>query len=306
MFVKTAVASIVCFGIMTGCDAIRSPSAGTGMQHTIPEEFFTDPLQRQLAIAVDKGDAQAVDAAVKAGAQVNSWGKAGFSLLYWAMARKSVAGFEALLKNGADATVDYRNPSRLPDDFPRESVIRLAVQAEDPGFLRAALRQGFDPDYILDKNGKETLLFVAGAAHSQQAMQLLLDAGANIEHQDLMGFTALGDAMLRRDFETMWFLLQRGADPMTGSTRGSDVPSKFKMYGSRGVRPDQRDYFEKVVDDLVKRGLLTRQDIIEADKPKTSNPPGVTVIEHDPNSEAGQAILELDRAEREANRRDGR
>jgi len=54
-----------------------------------------------------------------------------------------------------------------------------------------------------------------------------------------------------------------------------------------------------VVDELVGRRLLTRQDIVEADKPKTRNA-GVTVIEHSPDSEAGQAILKLDQLEREA------
>ena len=67
----------------------------------------------------------------------------------------------------------------------------------------------------------------------------------------------------------------------------------LKEYGSRGVRPDQREYFEKVVDELVQRGLLTRQDIIEADRPKTPNA-GVTVIKHDADSEAGRAISELE------------
>jgi hypothetical protein len=61
---------------------------------------------------------------------------------------------------------------------------------------------------------------------------------------------------------------------------------------------------------LAMRGLLTRQDIVEADKPKRSalddGPPGVTVIEHSPDSEAGQAILEMDRKEREANERERR
>ena len=61
---------------------------------------------------------------------------------------------------------------------------------------------------------------------------------------------------------------------------------------------------EKIVAELVRRGLLTRQDIVEADKPKQSvldGPPGITVIEHSPDSEAGQAIRQLDQAEREAN-----
>jgi hypothetical protein len=116
--------------------------------------------------------------------------------------------------------------------------------------------------------------------------------------------------MLRCDFKTMWFLMQRGADPTTGSSRNADIPSQLKTYGSRGVRPDQRQYFEKVVADLEARGLITRQDIIEADKPKhargSPSQPTATVIEHSPDSEAGQAILRLDQFEREANHRDGR
>jgi hypothetical protein len=45
------------------------------------------------------------------------------------------------------------------------------------------------------------------------------------------------------------------------------------------------------------------QDIVEADKPKTPNA-GITVIEHAADSEAGRAISELERRERESNARD--
>ena len=79
---------------------------------------------------------------------------------------------------------------------------------------------------------------------------------------------------------------------------GNNFVAGLKEFGSRGVRPDQREYFEKVVDELVQRGLLTRQDIVEADKPKTPNS-GITVIEHAPDSEAGQELLRLDQTERE-------
>ena len=91
---------------------------------------------------------------------------------------------------------------------------------------------------------------------------------------------------------------------------GHDFTWGLKEYGSRGVRPDNLESFEAIVAELVKRGLLTRQDIVEADKPKHSplggTPPGITVIEHSPDSEAGRAILEMDRSEREANERDRR
>jgi hypothetical protein len=93
--------------------------------------------------------------------------------------------------------------------------------------------------------------------------------------------------------------MERGADLTVKNVFGHDLSWQLREYGSRGVRPEQREYFEKVVEELVQRGLLTRQDIVEADKPKTPNA-GITVIEHSPDSEAGQAILKLDQLEREA------
>jgi hypothetical protein len=113
-----------------------------------------------------------------------------------------------------------------------------------------------------------------------------------------------------RNYNEAWVLLENGADPTIRDDIGHDFAWGLKEYGSRGVRPDNQESFEAIVAELVKRGLLTRQDIVEADKPKRSalddGPPGVTVIEHAPDSEAGQAILEMDRKEREANERDRR
>lgn len=293
-----------------GCNPLASKSNASKLKTMTPEQFFTEPLQVRLAVAVDRGDSGAVDAAVRDGADVNARGKDGFSILYWAMARNATGGFEALVKNGADVTVECRDPAVVTDVREQDFIIRLALAADNPEFLRAVLRHGFDPDYILNEESKETLLFLAVYRHSEPAMQLLLDAGASIEHRNCAGYTAMASAMQVRDYQAVWFLLQRGADPLIRSDGGRDLPALFKEYGSRGVRPDQRESFEKVVNELVKRGLLTHQDIVEADKPKPSvlddGPPGITVIEHAPDSEAGRAILELDQAEREANRRDRR
>ena len=293
-----------------GCNPLATRSNASKVKTMTPEQFFTEPLQVRLAVAVDRGDSGAVDAAVRDGADVNARGKDGFSILYWAMARNAAAGFEALVKNGADVTAECRDPAVVTDVREQDFIIRLALSADNPEFLRAVLRHGFDPDYILNEESKETLLFLAVYRHSEPAMQFLLDAGASIDHRNCAGYTAMGSAMQVRDYQAVWFLLQGGADPLVRSDGGRDLPALFKEYGSRGVRPDQRESFEKVVDELVKRGLLTHQDIIEADKPKPSvlgdGPPGVTVIEHAPDSEAGRAIRELDEAERDANRRDGR
>ena len=126
------------------------------------------------------------------------------------------------------------------------------------------------------------------------------------------GYTPLIEARMGRNYNMAWFLLNRGADPTIKDENGHDFVWGLKEYGTGGVWTDHEKSFESIVEELVKRGLLTQQDIIDAARPKPVPPgfegssPGITVIYHDPNSEAGQAILDLDRAEREANRREGR
>jgi hypothetical protein len=100
----------------------------------------------------------------------------------------------------------------------------------------------------------------------------------------------------------VWFLLDHGADPAIKNKWGYDIAANIKQYGTRGVFPEQMPFFEKVVAELEKRGLITRQDIINADKPKNGS--GVTTIVHPPDSEMGRAIRQMDQAEQEANRRD--
>jgi len=299
---RSALAALLCVTIALGCSPFGPQSIAKQVKRMEPQEFFGDPLQARLAVAVDQGDAAAVDAAVRDGADVNARGKDGFSLLYWAMARDRVAGFEALVKSGADLTAEYRDPEQVPDPRDRDWIMRLTLTADNPEFLRIAMRHGFDPDYVRSEKYQETLLFFAARGHAEPAMAALLEAGADINHQDHLGMTPLMGAAFRRDYATVWFFLERGADPTIQNEFGGDLAALLKQYGSRGVRPDHRKSFEAIVAELVKRGLLTHQDIIEADKPKPSalgGPPGVTVIEHAPDSEAGRALLELDQIERE-------
>jgi hypothetical protein len=178
-------------------------------------------------------------------------------------------------------------------------MLEKIIENKDQRFLEAALRQGLDPDNAPNKIEKRSLLFFAVSSHSQPAIETLLAAGADIDWQDYSGYTPLVDARMGRNYNTAWFLLRNGGDPTVKDKLGHDFVWGLKQYGSRGVRPDHRESFEAIVDELVRRGLLTRQDIVEADKPKTSNA-GVTVIEHDADSEAGKAIRELDRREQES------
>jgi hypothetical protein len=116
-------------------------------------------------------------------------------------------------------------------------------------------------------------------------------------------------AIMGCEYNAAKLLLDRGADVTIKDKQGHDFAWGLKQWGSRGVRPDHRESFEAIVDELVRRGLLTRQDIVEANKLKDSAPdaePGITVIEHSPDSEAGQELLRLDQTERQFSERQRR
>jgi hypothetical protein len=293
-----------------GCDSsvmnFFTPSVSTMK----PDAFATDPVLLQLADAVDRNDNSGIVAAIKAGGDVNAIGAGGFRLLYWAMARSNYKGFEELLKHGASIDADYRDPKFLPDASFRHSVLELVIGSHDTRFLEAALRQGLAPNYAPNPKNKMSLLFIAVVRHSIPAIKTLVAAGADIDWQDASGYTPLIYAGMGRSYAEARVLLESGADPTVRDHHGHDFVWELKQYGSRGVHVNEQNCFDSIVNELVSRKLLSHKDIAEANKPK-SHPmdhqaPDITVIEHTPDSEAGQAILDLDRLERQKGERDRR
>ena len=300
MFRIAVVAAVMsALSCAIGCHRVRLFLGVEAEERIAAEEFSSIPLVRRLAVAVDRGDRAAIAAAVTAGADVNAFGNSGFRLLDWAMVRNKPVSFETLLDQGADVMADYRDPRGVPDISYNCSILQRVLEADGPEFIQAVLRNGMQPNHVPFPEDGRSLLFFVLKSSDTRVLAALLDAGASVNQRDRWGNLPLSDAGTGRNFKAAWFLLQRGADPVAKDNWGNDFVKGLKEYGSRGVRPEQREYFEKVVDELVQRGLLTRQDIVEADKPKTPNA-GTTVIEHAADSEAGRAISELDRREREA------
>jgi hypothetical protein len=287
----------------TGCHKLGQLFGVEQEEHIAATAFSSDPLLRRLAIAVDKADRKEISAAVQAGADVNAFGRSGFRLLDWAMARNNSPGFGALLEHGASLDALFKDPKTVPDRSYNQTVLERVLSTNRSEFIGAVLRRGINPDHVPFPEDGRSLLFFASDAQANLVVDALLDKGAAIDFRDNSGQTPLFDAMLLRNYTIAWHLLRRGADPTARNRRGNDFVWGLKQWGSRGVRPDHRLSFEAIVDELVRRGLLTRQDIVEADKPKSPNS-GITVIEHSPDSEAGQAILRLDQAERDANAQD--
>ena len=68
LFSLRAMVLVLSVTFVCGCRPTAAPFEGRSMKQVPPGEFFTDPLQVRLAVAVDAGDAAAVEAAVRDGA----------------------------------------------------------------------------------------------------------------------------------------------------------------------------------------------------------------------------------------------
>jgi hypothetical protein len=226
-------------------------------------------------------------------------------MLTWAVVKDSLAGFEALLDRGADLTALVLRPRVTEGGDRPESIVEFVSKTKNKEFLKAVLQRGFDPDFLAVQKSEQTLLFRAVWESDFEAAAILLDAGADINHLNVERISPIAQAQLLADYRMACFLMERGADLTIKDKWGGDIAAGIKEYGTRGVRPDEKPFFDKVVAELEKRGLITQQEIVEADKPKKSSGSGVRTIVHPPGSEAEKALRELDQAEQEANRRDG-
>ena len=293
------------------CSPDPHSAASLWLKWSRAKDFFADPLQARLAHAVARGDIAGIDAAVRDGADVNAKGTKGIPLLVWAMAKGSVPGFEALLAHGADLTALVNDPHHTTVNGHTPKVIEAVVAASNPAFLRAALTSGFDPDYMPSMSAKESLLFVAVWTHAIDNAAILLEAGANIDHRDSMEQSAVLLAQGMNYFEMIVFLLRHGADPHIKDRWGYDLVASIKKYHDIGPSNLQNPAYAKVIAEMKARGLITDDELADAVKQRELEEggrprPGITVIEHPPDSDAGRAIQEMDRREREANDRNRR
>ncbi|KDQ16388.1 hypothetical protein BOTBODRAFT_107436 [Botryobasidium botryosum FD-172 SS1] len=117
----------------------------------------------------------------------------------------------ALLEAGADPNA--RDDNGLMS-------LHYAVQWRSPPITQLLLKAGADPD-SRDNKGRTPLFCALIAAESTHTRWLehaaaLCDAGANIDCPDNQGITPLYDALRCARQETIFSLLQLGADPFAG------------------------------------------------------------------------------------------
>jgi ankyrin repeat protein len=143
-------------------------------------EVFADPAVAELAEAVAAGDSADIRR-LAAGVDLRTHGDKNVTLLEWAVLNQSLDGLKALLEAGAD-------PAEPGIDG--GTVVHMAAMANDPAYLDVLLAHGAAPDTPHGENGSAPL---SAALMGERSVQFhrLLEAGANPNHVDRLGNTAL-------------------------------------------------------------------------------------------------------------------
>ncbi|WP_058034493.1 ankyrin repeat domain-containing protein [Burkholderia pseudomallei] len=190
----------------------------TGFKRYAPEEFFSGQ-QLTLAQAIHDGDLTRVQQLAPK-TDLNAPGAKNTTLLSFAVQEivpvKNDASntryqiISALLKNGADP--------KAPVGASGGTVIDAALRADTPNLLRVLLDGGLDPNWR--PSGDTPMIFEVAENKLLPQLKLLIEHKANVNARDSLGKTALFEATMIQQWDTVDYLLAHGADPKIASELG--------------------------------------------------------------------------------------
>lgn len=247
------LAGILAIGTCSAIAADESPSAGQRMMTAITTGDMKDLsalLDEMPSLATGKGPrgrtilhgmaAQGkVDAAgvfLQHGANIDATDDQGATPLVLAVVGKQAAMVHYLLDAGADPTIKlniegnpmaeaFADPGGQPDIY--DTIKKATVRKSDPmkAWIQAVGRGdvpemkvilGLHPEYGSSPYpGKGWPLFMAVATGKREAVEILLDAHAPVDSQEVNGTTALFLSVTSENAEIANLLIDRGADPGT-------------------------------------------------------------------------------------------
>lgn len=251
---RITLLAIFIMGIFqTSCDGDSQSSALRALERMKAGDYFENPMEVAFAEAIAKGNQEAMQKLLDEGVDVNAEGKEQMRFLFWALAKQSLDGFAFLLENGADSNIEINDGKR---PFP---LMEAAAIVEKSEFLRLLLVHGADPNHRVGYGERtRTVIYEAIINRAMKNVQLLVEAGADMNHQDLSGSTPIMTAAGVKNFDMVWFLMERGADITIKNRWGNDLTWMVNEYGDRGIKPSSKyyRYYLKVVTELKNRGLI--------------------------------------------------
>ncbi|KJY73663.1 ankyrin repeat domain-containing protein [Vibrio nigripulchritudo] len=173
------------------------------------DAFFEGDMLN-IAKAIKKKDGEMITKLGKAIEDIDAPGKHGMTLLGFAVNDENPVAIKTLMALGADPSIE------LPE---LGSVAYHAMWRKSDEPLKALLESGMDPNL---RDEEDTLIFNTPALEQSNAMQLLVEYGADVNARDTLGNTPLIHILPVR-FDDSLYLLNHGADPYAMNNEGISV-----------------------------------------------------------------------------------
>lgn len=214
-----------------------------------------------LSEAARAGDVELVRKRLKEGYPVCIRNEAGMTPLHLAVQNGRTAAARLLISRGADVLAKDKQ-GRLPIDLTENEEIKaLLKEAEKVRTkelevfadikrggtkkLHEMLARGMSPD-VISEDGTSCILIEAVCSRNNEAVRILLKAGAKLSTKGVGGKTALHIAAGNGDVETTQLLLKAGADPMEQSENGSTALHEAVWAGRVDAVRALLPYYKKV------------------------------------------------------------
>jgi len=203
------------------------------------DEVFHGQTLNQAAKFVERENLKALSQMATNGLDLDATGEHGFNLLYWAMRSDEIESFEKLLMLGAD-------PDQAWEDG--DSVTYASAGVKDSRYLELVLKYGADPN-LMHANSSASPLFNALEPDDFTHMNLLIDAGADVNKQNKFGETPAVAAAALNYYTIVDYLLKNGTDHCIKNRWGYDL---FYELGGSEQRMNKKSKSYQIVLRLLK------------------------------------------------------
>ena len=178
-----------------------------------PQEFF-EGKQLELAQLIYDGNENKLEKELSLASKeaLNKPAKAEMTLLFWALSNSfdnnttptRLMIITDLVRAGADPLQPQPN---MPGS-PAEAMLK----ADKGVWIKAMLDGGLSPD-ARDKIHNQPIIFQTRYAKNTETLEVMLDAGADIDIRNSLKQTLLMSAFINSSFEHVKLLINRGANP---------------------------------------------------------------------------------------------
>jgi uncharacterized protein len=235
---------IVCFCLIFLVSCKKKSLTGKPVEY-----FYKDEQLIELCNAISENDESKVDKLLSKGIDINAMGNEGMTPLAWALCMNDKSIFEMVLKKGG-------NPNIRLSKKTGDSVMTLVVSAKNLENLKLALKYGGNPNY--QDIDYRTLLFYAISLDkdSLKRVKILVNAGADINHQTMSEITPMIKASLINQYHIVCYLLNTGADPALKDNGNSTIVDYMKQsYNAMDHKNKLYGYLLKAAQLIRKKGM---------------------------------------------------